>query len=181
MYLHGTRNTNGETSLESEHRETGSQDLAKTVEKPLVVESARSLTLIHYTALAINAAFFIMLLLGSFMAELATAEWTALLLDFSVIVINVVALCSNRKRLINSAIALNSMFMLRDLLVLFVNPEQVAKIGAGMEMVVSGFTIIALLTSKEGSLISLYLARKRLEERKKIEALQREQNTNPGD
>jgi hypothetical protein len=127
--------------------------------------------MVHYTAVIANGMQILMYLIGLSMMSITGAGQIFVGIYLLTPILSIGALFSQYRGFINTMIGTNIVIILLQVFVIATNASQQARMGAFMIIVVGGITAIALSIDKGESWLSLFLERKRMEEKKKIDAL----------
>jgi hypothetical protein len=129
-------------------------------------------------ALIANAAYLLLSIVGTVSKDgdpLDTAGVVALALYAALVISNMIALVWSRDRSHVVLVSLNLLVfgVIAFLFVVF-SPKPTIKLGGGMQLIVGLVTVSALLLAPKDSWLSLYFERRRLEEKRKIAALEQD-------
>ena len=141
---------------------------------PKVRVGGHGLRAIHFAAIIANGLYVLLYLIGLSVQSTPPEGRAMLVVYFAFPIVNVVALLGKSTVFANVMIGGNIAFGVLNLLFLAVNDNQQVKVGAFMTLMVCGISAIALNISRGESWLSLILERKRLEKKRKIDALQDE-------
>lgn len=136
--------------------------------------SGHGLRMVHYAAIVANGLYFVLYVVGLSTTGIPQEGLIFVVFYFLLPLGNIAALVLAAQRYENRMIALNIILMLFNLLMINIYDAQEAKLGAFLQLMVTGITAIAFGLGKDESWLSLYLERKRLEEKRKIKALRSE-------
>lgn len=144
---------------------------SKQTKKKDDAKSGHGLRMVHYTAVIANVLFFVLYVIGLAEQGMSEAGIIVTILYLAYPILNIAALFSAGRHYENRMIAFNIVVMVYNLLLITVNDSQDVRIGALVHLGVAGITAIAFALGKEESWLSLFLERKRLEEKRKIKDL----------
>jgi len=120
-----------------------------------------------------NALYMLSLTVGLIVQGATGVTILSSILYYIVCSLSIAALIEKKDELKKLTIAANVIWILFGFLIIFTNEEDQARIGALMLIMVASITVVALSISRSESWLSLYLDRKRAEEKKKIDELRR--------